>query len=340
MKKQTSFAVLATLLIASACNNAHDEPASAASVDTPPISNAVSVPVSSESAPPNGPPPGMMPPVDMSEIQHQFIDVSYASDSPAQVLDVFLPDGDGPFPAIILIHGGAFKMGSKEMDYAHAKVLVESGYAAISINYRLSGEAVFPAAVHDSKAAIRFIRANASNYLIDPNRIGAWGASAGGNLTAMMATSAGDDFADGQVGDHTDVSSHIAAAINWFGPINFSTMVPEGRALGFSDDYNVDLESAYIGVDAANPANLDVVMAANPTTYLDPSDPPIWTVVGTADPLIPYTQSQNFYEATKDVLGADKATFTLIDGAGHGGPAFMDPQLLEKSVQYFDQHLK
>ncbi|MEM8921364.1 MAG: alpha/beta hydrolase, partial [Pseudomonadota bacterium] len=246
----------------------------------------------------------------------------------------------GPFPAVVLIHGGAFKMGSKEMDYGHARALLDNGYVAISINYRLSGEAVFPAAVHDSKAAIRFIRANAEAYKIDANNIGAWGASAGGNLTAMMATSSGDAFAEGEVGDYLDTSAGVDAAINWFGPMNFSTMVPEGLELGFQDSYNVDLESSYIGMDAMDPANIDVVTAANPTTYLDPSDPPIWTVVGDADPLIPYTQSINFYEAAKAAIGEDKATFTLLEGAGHGGPQFEDPALLQSSVEFFDKYLK
>ncbi|MEL7028728.1 MAG: alpha/beta hydrolase [Pseudomonadota bacterium] len=251
-----------------------------------------------------------------------------------------MPAGDGPFPAVILIHGGAFKMGSKEMDYNHAKLLVENGYVAISINYRLSGEAVFPAAVHDCKAAIRYVRANADKYKVNPDQIGAWGASAGGNLTAMMATSAGDPYADGRVGAHTTVPTNIQAAINWFGPINFQTMVSEGAALGFQSDYNVNIESAYVGVDANDPANAERVARANPTTYLDPGDPPIWTVVGDADPLIPYTQSTNFYLAAKDVLGEEKATYLLLEGEGHGGGAFKGDELLSQSVAFFDQHLK
>ncbi|MEM6912890.1 MAG: alpha/beta hydrolase [Pseudomonadota bacterium] len=290
--------------------------------------------------PPPGPPMRGPAPADMSAIANQALNIAYADDSAAQVLDVFMPEGEGPFPTVILIHGGAFMMGSKEMDYSHAKVLVENGYVAISINYRLSGEAVFPAAVHDCKAAIRFVRANAEQFKVDPDRIGAWGASAGGNLTAMMATSAGDAFADGGVGDHTDVPANIQAGINWFGPINFQTMVPEGLALGFQDDYNVDLESAYVGVAADDPANAEIVARANPTTYLDPSDPPIWIVVGDADPLIPYTQSVNFYEAAKATLGEDRATFTLLEGAGHGGGAFASEEVLNQSVAFFDKHLK
>ncbi|MEM8935609.1 MAG: alpha/beta hydrolase [Pseudomonadota bacterium] len=325
----------AAISLATACANEAGDPET---VEEPPQPPLVEEP---GPGPTGAPPPGPgMPKVDMSSIAEQEIDVAYASDSDDQKLDVFMPEGDGPFPAVVLIHGGAFKMGSKEMDYNHAKLLVENGYVAISINYRLSGEAVFPAAVHDCKAAIRFIRANADKYKIDPDKMGAWGASAGGNLTAMMATSAGDEFADGSVGEHTDVPTKIQAGINWFGPINFQTQTEEGLALGLGEDYNVDLESEYIGVDANDPANAELVAKANPTTYLDPSDPPIWTVVGDSDPLIPYTQSYNFYLAAKEVLGEDKATYLLLEGAGHGGGPFAGEELLLQSVAYFDKHLK
>ena len=266
-------------------------------------------------------------------------DVVYASTSSAQKMDIYVPAGAGPFPAVVLIHGGAFKAGDKAMDATNAAKLVANGYVAISINYRLSGEAVFPAAVHDCKAAVRFIRANASTYRINANKIGTWGASAGGNLSAILGTSGGDSYLEGSQGSHT-TSSTVQASIDWFGPINFSTMVSEGLALGFAASYNVNNETQYLGVDANNPANIAIVNKANPTTYIDANDPPFWIQVGSVDPLIPYTQSLNFYNSLKTVLGESKVGYELINGAGHGGALFSTDANLTKSISFLDSKLK
>nr|MCU0375618.1 alpha/beta hydrolase [Chitinophagaceae bacterium] len=257
-------------------------------------------------------------------------DVAYATGSSAQKMDIYIPSGTGPFPVVVLIHGGAFKAGDKAMEANNAAKLVANGYVAVSINYRLSGEAVFPAGVHDAKAAIRFIRANASTYRINPDKIGTWGASAGGYFSAILGTSGGDAYLEGTVGNNLTASSKVQACIDWFGPINFSTMVAEGLALGFSSSYNVNNESQFLGVDANNPDNLAVVSKANPASYIDANDPPFWIQVGSADPLIPYTQSLNFYNALKSALGDTKVGYELLSGAGHGGTQFSTEANLNK----------
>jgi acetyl esterase/lipase len=269
-----------------------------------------------------------------------LIDVAYATTSNTQKMDIYIPAGAGPFPAVILIHGGAFKTGDKAMDAEKAIKLAANGYVAISINYRLSGEAIFPAAVHDCKAAVRFIRANASMYRINPNKIGSWGASSGGNLSAILGTSGGDIYLEGSQGSYLNTSSTVQASIDWFGPINFATMVSEGLSLGFSSSYNVNNESQYLGVDANNPANITIVNKANPTNYIDPSDPPIWIQVGSKDPLIPYTQSLNFYNTLKIKLGENKVGYELIIGAGHGGTQFDTETNLSKAIEFLNEKLK
>ena len=278
--------------------------------------------------------------INMPSIKNQHLNIAYASDSDAQILDIFIPQGDGPFPAVILIHGGAFRLGDKVMDYDTAKVLVANGYAAIPINYRLSGEALFPAAIHDCKAAIRYIRANSEKYNIDPNKIASMGASAGGYFSAMMGTSAGDKYIDGTVGNYEHFSSDIAAAVIWFGPIDFSTMVSEAKMLGMKEDYNVDNETKFLGVDANDSANAAIVARANPTTYIDVNDPPVFIQVGSEDPLVPYTQSLNFYKALKNVMGTEQVSYELIKGAGHGGKEFNTDNNLDKVVGFFDKYLK
>lgn len=267
-------------------------------------------------------------------------DVVYAGTSAAQKMDVYIPEGAGPFPAVVLIHGGAFKIGDKGMDASNAATLVANGYVAVAINYRLSGEAKFPAAVHDAKAAVRFVRANAAKYRINPDKIGSWGASAGGNLAAILGTSGGDAYLEGTQGDYVGTSSRVQATIDWFGPINFATMVQEGLALGFASTYNVDNESAYMGVDANDPVNNALMQKANPTSYIDAQDPPFWIQVGGADPLIPYTQSLNFYNALKAVLGESKIGYEKLEGAGHGGAQFSTSANLDKAIAFFNKNLK
>jgi len=150
-------------------------------------------------------------------ISRKWLDIAYASKSPAQKLDIYLPDaGDGPFPVILSIHGGAFKGGDKG-DNQVVPMLegVRRGYAVVSINYRLSGEAISPAQINDIKAAVRWIRANAKQYKFNPDKIAAWGGSAGGNLAALLGTS-GDvkELEDGSQGN-ANQSSRVQAVVDW-----------------------------------------------------------------------------------------------------------------------------
>ncbi len=162
-------------------------------------------------------------------------DVVYANASSTQKLDIYLPSGNGPFPVVVNIHGGGFKLGDKTMgDAVLGQTLLNSGYAIASIDYRLSGEAKFPAAVLDAKAAVRFLRANATKYKLNPDKIVAFGASAGGNIASMLGTS-GDiaEFDDASLGN-ADVSSRVQAVINWFGPNDFGQMDAQAKAQGCS----------------------------------------------------------------------------------------------------------
>lgn len=269
-----------------------------------------------------------------------FRDVSYANISPTQVMDIYLPEGDGPFPIVVLIHGGAFKMGDKRMETRNAEALVAKGYAAASINYRLSGEAKFPAQIEDCKAAVRFLRTNASKFKLNPEKIGSWGASAGGNLSAMLGTSSGIAELEGSDLGNAGVSSKVLASVDWFGPINFLIMDEEAKLLNFSINTNSETspESQLIG--KAIQSAPELVAKANPTTYISADDAAFFIQAGSMDRNIPYTQSRNFYEAVKKVLGNEKVSFELLEGAGHGGPQFSDFSNIAKVIAFFDRHLK
>ena len=139
------------------------------------------------------------------------------------------------------IHGGAFRMGSKNMGVGEVIDLVGSGdYAAVSINYRLTNQEIWPAQIHDGKAAIRWVRANAEKYHLDPERIGVIGGSAGGHLVAMLGTSGGDPTLEGDVGPHKGVSSKVVCVVDQFGPSDF-------LAMGGNHDSAGSPESVLIG---------------------------------------------------------------------------------------------
>ena len=166
------------------------------------------------------------PRADTDHVKRKLLDIPYASTSPAQKLDVYLPDeGDGPFPVIVSIHGGTFMDCDK--DDVQVMPMLEGlnwGYAVVAINYRLSWEARFPALVHDAKAAVRWIRANAPRYRFNPDKIAAWGGSAGGYLAVMLGVSAGVQALEDLGLGNPEQPSHVQAVVAWFTPTDFSSM--------------------------------------------------------------------------------------------------------------------
>ena len=266
-------------------------------------------------------------------------DVAYASVSSAQKMDIYMPEGDGPFPAVILIHGGAFLGGSKSDEASNAAVLNAAGYVAVSINYRLSGEAKFPAQIEDCKTAVRFIRANAAKYKINADKIGSWGASAGGNLSALLGTTGAVSELEGSALGNEAYSSAVLAAVDWFGPINFLTMDSEATALGFTINTNSSSSPESKLMGAAVQTIPDAVAKANPSSYISADDAAFFIQAGSVDRNIPYTQSRNFYQALQVVKGSD-ANYELLEGAGHGGSQFSASANLAKVIAFFDKYLK
>ncbi len=270
----------------------------------------------------------------------KFSDVAYADLSPAQKMDIYLPAGEGPFPMVVFIHGGAFKMGDKSMDASNAAVLVSKGYGAACINYRLSGEARFPAQIQDCKAAVRFLRANATKYKVDTEKIASWGASAGGNLSALLGTSGGIAELEGDGLGNSSYSSKVIASVDWFGPINFSTMDEEAAALGFTLATNSASSPESLLMGAAITTIPQQVQKANPTTYITQDDAAFFIQAGDADRNIPFTQSRNFYEDLVPVLGSSNVSYELIAGAGHGGSQFTSGSNMDKAIAFLASHLK
>lgn|GEM_PF-204149 len=286
------------------------------------------------------------PPADTGHIKRRFLDIPYATLSPAQKLDIYLPDeGDGPFPVIVSIHGGAF-MGCDKADLQVLPMLegLKRGYAVVAINYRLSGEARFPALVHDAKAAVRWIRANARRYHFDPGRIAAWGGSAGAYLAAMLGTSAGvRELEDLSMGN-ADRPSTVQAVVTWYGPTDFSKMDEQLTRLGLPPAPGMEHNGVY------SPESLllgeqitripDRVKAANPETYITPAAPPFLLQHGTMDAVVPVQQSINFAARLEQALGRDRVELVLLEGAEHADPRFETPENVERVLGFLDRYLE
>lgn len=269
--------------------------------------------------------------IGVPQIIRKWLDIPYADNSSAQRLDIYLPNaGDGPFPVIIAIHGGAFLMGDKSDIQLNAPLSgVERGYAVVSINYRLSGEAIFPAAVRDVQAAIRFLKLNAAGYQLDPQRFAAWGGSAGGNLAAWAGTASRTD------------DTCIHAVVDWFGPIDFLAMDGQFRISGLGRPNHSAIhspESLYLGGEIAKVPEL--VKEANPTSYLHKDIPPFFIQHGSKDPLVPTEQSILFADEIRRIAGSERVTLEIVEGAGHGGAQFETPENLEKVFVFLDRLLK
>jgi acetyl esterase/lipase len=270
-------------------------------------------------------------------------DVAYAGVSAAQKLDLYLPPGgSGPFPVIVIVHGGAFMFGDKadRGSLIGVNQFLEAGYAVASINYRLSGEARFPAQIWDVKAAVRFLRAHAVRYKLNPGKFGAFGASAGGHLVSLLGTSAGVAQLEGADLGNAEQPSRVKAVVDWFGPIDFLQMDAQFAGTSCPKTHNAkdSPESRLMGAPIQTiPA---IVNTANPMTYITHDDPPFLIEHGTADCTIPPPQSKNFADALGKVIGAEKVTHVPLQGEGHGGPKFETAENLALVVRFFDRHLK
>jgi acetyl esterase/lipase len=272
-----------------------------------------------------------------------YADLAYANLSEAQKLDLYVPaSGSGPFPVVIMVHGGGFMFGDKADGAGLTGVdqLLEAGYAVASINYRLSGEATYPAQVNDAKAAVRFLRLNADQYNLNPEKFGAWGASAGGNLVSLLGTTCGVAELEGAELGNADQSSCVQAVVDWFGPIDFLKMDEQFEGTGCPQTHDAadSPESKLVGAPIQSVP--DLVATTNPMNYVDASDAPFFIENGTADCNIPPIQNKNLADTLSAVIGPENVTYVSLDGAGHGGAEFETAENLQLVINFLDKYLK
>ena len=291
------------------------------------------------------PPEGVMevPTLDVSGIGRKYLDVPYASRSPAQKLDIYLPgEGDGPFPTLIFIHGGAFLFGSKrDTQFLHAIGGIMSGYAVASVGHRLATEAPFPAALFDFKAAIRFLRANAALYGLDGNRFASGGDSAGGYYAVLAAaTQDNPAFEDLSMGNAA-YSSAVQAVVSWYGVYDLAIQyasVPEDSPLrdpGLPDIYKLLL--------GASPNDIPGLLHfTNPLNFITESFPPVFIQHGSDDHTVPLRQARLLEEKVRAVCGDTRVTLDIVEGCDHGGidPTLYERQYADRALAFLDRHLR
>ncbi len=277
-------------------------------------------------------------------IKRKWLDIPYATVSQAQKLDIYIPDGgDGPFPVILNIHGGGWQGGDKAFKQVISMLAgLEHGYAVVAINYRLSNEAVWPAQINDCKAAIRWVRAHAHQYMLNPDKIAAWGSSAGGHLSAMVGTSGDVKTLEDLSQGYAEQSSRVQAVVDWFGPTDFLKMDEQLEASGVENPMVHSTpdspESKLIGRHIEDAPEL--VKASDPGTYVSSDDPPFLIQHGMEDNLVPYQGSVLLARKLGNVLGYNKVSLELFAATGHGGPAFGSEENLERVYRFLDKHLK
>ena len=264
------------------------------------------------------------------ESDADYPSVAYADESESQVMDIYIPEGaTGSDPVIVVVHGGGFKFGSQTMDIIQPIIAagLENGYVVASVDYRKSGEATFPGALSDVKAAVRYLKANAEEYGIDADKVVIWGESAGAYLSLMTALTSEVEDLNGDVDDNLEYSSSVAALVDFYGPVEFYTMDDEYVSLGiegttYSEDSS--FESAYLGQAIGEDEEYTYTTWWGSYTDQLPDDFTLsaWIQAGTSDTSVPYTQSENFAAALAEVIGEENVNFGLIEGAEHEDDLF------------------
>jgi acetyl esterase/lipase len=251
-----------------------------------------------------------------------------------QMLDLYLPNhrvDDKPVPVVVFIHGGGWSGGDRKGYAVPAGTLAASGkYAAVSVGYRLSGEAKWPQQIFDCKAAIRWIRGHAKELNLDADKIGATGASAGGHLVTLLGLTGGVKELEGEIGEYTSQSSRVTCVINVCGPTDMATPLMQGDAAK-TDDPAV---SALLGGKVRD--KLELAKAASPLTYVTPDAAPIMTLHGTKDMRVNFTNAEKLDAALKKA-GTISLLVPIVN-AGHASG--FGPESDKRVQAFWDMYLR
>ena len=255
------------------------------------------------------------------------------------LMNVSVPRAASPPPLVVFIHGGAWRMGSpaftnpiyRRIDFIGK--YIRAGFAVASISYRFSSEGIFPMQLHDSKAAIRFLRNRAELFGVDPKRFAAMGDSAGGHLAAMVGLTGDRPDLEGDVGDTTG-SSAVQAVIDWFGPTDLLNARAQAIPGGMTGQDDADSpESLLIGGPLQE--HRAAALAASPITYVSKAAPPFFIQHGTLDRLVPLKQSESLHAAL--LAAGAKSSLHIMEGADHCFWGVPDDGIVERDIAFLKE---
>src|SRR5688572_29951165 len=247
------------------------------------------------------------------------------------LLDLYMPEAASP-PLLVWLHGGAWENGNKSA--MPLEPLIERGFAVASLDFSPASKARFPGQVHEIKAAIRFLRAEASRRGYDASRIGILGASSGAHLAAVVGTGNGHPELEGALGDHRNESSDVHAIVSYFAATNLTTILAQSTPFGL----NIR-EPALTRLLGAPPKEAEsLARLASPVFQVDRTDPPLLLLHGDQDPQMPINQSHELEGAyEREGLEVD---FIVVHGAAHGGNAFYAAGNVERVAAFLGTHLR
>ncbi len=268
----------------------------------------------------------LSPALAQAQAAREVKDVIYANvDGKDLGLDLYLPAGVPAPRLLVWVHGGAWRSGSKQQ---FPRAFVQNGFATASLDFRLSTEGRFPAAIHDIKAAIRFLRAKAREYGYRSESIAIAGASSGGHLAALVGVTNGHKELEGSLGPHLDQSSEVQAILDYFGASNLTTILAQSTPFGL----NVRRPALELLLGGLPESTLELARLASPVTHVDRGDPPLLLLHGDQDPQMPINQAHEL-EGSYKKLGLD-VSFLVVHGAAHGGDSFFTGERLEKALAF------
>jgi acetyl esterase/lipase len=254
-------------------------------------------------------------------------DIEYATVGDHKLLlDIYQPPNVAKAPLVVWVHGGAWRAGSKNS--VPITRLLHHGFAIASVDYRLSPVAKFPAQVHDIKAAIRFLSANAAKYRFDVNRFIVAGSSAGGHLAALVGVSNGVTQLEGDIGDESSESSQVHSIISFYGASNLQTILSQSTPHGLS--VRVPALDLLLGGQPEKESKL--AKLASPVTHVDASDPPLLLIHGDQDPQMPINQAHELHG--KYQLLNLPVEFEVVHGGVHGGKGFFEDVMIDRVAKY------
>jgi len=283
--------------------------------------------------------------LDVSDLLHTIQDLSFCdSQENTPKMDLYFPDESAePRPVILNVCGGGWYFGIPTS--AHLKrtlhTAVQRGYVFASIACTSSRYQKFPYQVWEVKTAIRYLRANAEAYHLNPNRIALWSASSGAHLSLMAALTCGIPEFDDPVLGYPGISCQVPVVVAAYPPSELGVSASQFQELGISSPFPADnadsMESIFLGEDTSqNPA---LARKASPLTYIHPDAPYLYLQHGSIDDVVPITQSRRFAEKYEELAGKDKIQTEFITGAGHSDPIFKTEATCHRILDTIDQWL-